>query len=1228
VRAACLSAALALTLGIGSLAESALGAAPPFKYEQAATEKLDEAAPGGAFFSPDGLAFDATGDLYVADVNGNHGEGVIDKFGSSDAFMSALGVGTLSGTYTEHVAVDDATGDIYVADSNHSEIFVLKPNGEELSPPWKGTNTTEKSFGGGCCFVDVAVDNSSGPSKGDVYVMTGNNGGEVDVFEPRHEDKEEGRFIRRLEAPGGFEFREANEDLGLAVNDSSGAEAGEVYVSDWGHDVIDRFSVTGSFEAAHRIVVEAESAPAALAVDSASGDVFVSEIGRVGTESGPVYDYAPDGTLLTKITGTGPGEPFDRPDGLAVQQAGPDAGELYVSDQGADRVDVFAQEHPAPPDAQESSVANVSAGAATFLGEIYPHGLSTQYRFEYGRCATATTCSTSPYEQSTPTPDGSVGSEGDYSTKEVGPLTVAGLSADTEYHYRLIAHNTHGETVGEEHTFTTQRAGEELSLPDSRDWELVSPPNKLGASLGSVSEAGLVQAAASGEAISYIASGPTEPEPAGFVASVQVLSTRNSGGGWSTRDIESPHETPAGAGESSTPEYVGLSEELSSSVVQPYGPLNPKLFPEASEQTAFLHVLGTCTTSCWHPLVTGKAGFANVPAGTSFGEEGPCEEGSGSEGSVSSQCGPRYIGGTTDLAHVLIRSQVPLTKGAAAGDIYEWSGGSLALVSVLAPNEHGEELPAEPEDEGDDPLLGSRPQYVEITQRAISSDGARVVWQFGSKLYMRDTHLGQTIELDAAEPACLEEGKCKSGGGQFQIASIDGSSVLFTDTEPLTKNAVAGNELYECQIAEAAGRLVCDLTDLTPPTGSKEAPQVLGEPLGASEDDTTFYFAANGVLAAGAHKGDCGGSESQVAITTCNLYVHRGGVTSYITTLSGSDNARWAEAPEYQLTGVSPDGNWLTFPSVRSLTGYDNRDAANGQPDAEVYVYDASSGHLLCASCEPTGARPIGVEYDSLTNGESEALVTNRGEFGTQAWVSALLPHTEDPIRGTAQARPQRFIFNDGRLFFESVDALVPEDVNGTGDVYEYEPPGVGGCGEASATFAARSGGCISLISSGSSPATSTFLDASADGSDVFFGTTAKLVPEDFDANQDVYDAHECTAASPCLPAPVAQPPACVTEASCKAAPSPQPAVFGAPASATFSGPGNLVPSVTPPKPKTAVQIRAEKLAKAMKACKKDQNRRKRGTCERQARKRYGPRAATKTSDAKKPVHKLNRRAR
>ena len=215
-------------------------------------------------------------------------------------------------------------------------------------------------------------------------------------------------------------------------------------------------------------------------------------------------------------------------------------------------------------------------------------------------------------------------------------------------------------------------------------------------------------------------------------------------------------------------------------------------------------------------------------------------------------------------------------------------------------------------------------------------------------------------------------------------------------------------------------------------------------------------------------------------------------------------------------------------------------------------------------------------------------------------WLAASVPAWTGPFYAS------RDVSNEGRVFFDSAEAIVPQDTNGREDVYEYEPEGVGNC--------TRAEGCVSLISSGTSGEESAFLDASAkgpggqEGEDVFFLTASRLVPQDLDSAFDVYDAHVCSASAPCLSAPVSSPP-CTSGDSCKAAPSPQPAIFGAPPSATFNGAGDVVPvpaATVKQKGKTAAQLRAEKLAKALRACRK-RAKGKRAACEAQARKRYGP---------------------
>jgi hypothetical protein len=240
-------------------------------------------------------------------------------------------------------------------------------------------------------------------------------------------------------------------------------------------------------------------------------------------------------------------------------------------------------------------------------------------------------------------------------------------------------------------------------------------------------------------------------------------------------------------------------------------------------------------------------------------------------------------------------------------------------------------------------------------------------------------------------------------------------------------------------------------------------------------------------------------------------------------------------------------------------------------------------------------------------------------------WIAASVPGWTEYGNGESVYQ-SRYLSDSGRLFFNSRDGLVPKDVDGTGDVYEYEPEGVGDCGsgtgdgavvfKAGGAFAGEEGsgvegaGCVGLISSGDGSEEAAFLDASETGGDVFFLSTSQLSPLDVEGGRTLYDAQECTASVPCAAPPPSPSPPCVTEASCKAAPSPQPEIFGSPASATFSGPGDLVSSSVAvsetKKVKGAAQVRRERLARALRVCARERSRRRRAVCERRARGRYG----------------------
>ncbi len=819
---------------------------------------------------------------------------------------------------------------------------------------------------------------------------------------------------------------------------------------------------------------------------------------------------------------------------------------------------------------------------------------------------------------------------------------VQGLSPATVYHYRVVVVSelhAGGAQVftGPDQTFTTEPGGSGLVLPDGRAWELVSPPNKHGAQLAGIEGLGAIQASASGNAITYIATRPPAEGALGYSEDAQVLAS-DCEGGWSSQDISLAHASAAGVGAGSLAEYplfsADLSAGLAESIGENFSSQAPNVFPPDTERTPYIHhntICGADALEPFQPLVLGCPPLgkacppaveenADVPAGTKFGGE-PTE----TKGPVT------FAGASPDLAHVVVSSSVALKSPPHGGEttqegLYEWSSDesgqeALQLVSVLPDGKLA-------------PGTAKLGWEGFIARGAVSHDGSRVIWSedgvSGQHLYLRDVNGGgRTLQLDVPESGC--EGCGQAPAPMFQFASSDGSRIFFTDSQRLTNDAgeVPGeSDLYVCEVEETGGKLSCSLSDLTGiAPGSGEGAEVQGAILGASEDGSWVYFVANGVLATGASQGACH-ENTAPAGATCNLYVEHRGTTAWeapklVAVLGGEDWPDWKGEStgglDSQTARVTSDGRFLAFMSDRSLTGYENRDASTARPDEEVFEYvreaDGGAGRVLCASCNPTGARPAGVEFAKL---EKEGLA---GFAGTGLWaddqgIAASVPAWVGYGLKLARYQP-RYLTEEGRLFFDSSDALVPQDINGKEDVYEWEPAGVGSCASGSETYNAGSEGCVDLLSSGTASGESGFLDASDSGDDVFFLTNERLVKEDVDTATDLYDAHVCSATAPCSSA-VESPPECTSADACRGPVSQQPGIFGAPATAVSSGTGNLPPAAPAPpaKPKPA-QTTQQKLAAALKACRKAKNRHRRATCERQAHKRFPvKRKAKKQSSA------------
>ena len=182
---------------------------------------------------------------------------------------------------------------------------------------------------------------------------------------------------------------------------------------------------------------------------------------------------------------------------------------------------------------------------------------------------------------------------------------------------------------------------------------------------------------------------------------------------------------------------------------------------------------------------------------------------------------------------------------------------------------------------------------------------------------------------------------------------------------------------------------------------------------------------------------------------------------------------------------ITTSGEDAVFTSTLSLTGYDNGTRH------EVFRYDAPSGELECASCNPTSEQATG-EASLATNGSS-------------------LPA-------------------DGRVFFNSTEGLVDRDLNEKQDVYEWEPSGFEFESEQGKFQTCEStAGCVELISAGTGTSDSALLGIGTDATDAYFFTRTILTANDANGTRvKVYDArslggfaqapppHQCQASDEC----------------------------------------------------------------------------------------------------------------
>ncbi len=821
---------------------------------------------------------------------------------------------------------------------------------------------------------------------------------------------------------------------------------------------------------------------------------------------------------------------------------------------------------------------------ATLHGSLEPEGLSTSWFFEYREAGSA-----EPWSKSA---EGGVEKPtGRFADPEEG---VSGLEQDTTYECRLVASNLYGSTTSTE---GQEKEGEPVG---NHEFTTALPPEVVAAAAVGVGFSSVTLSATIngfgaadtyrfeyGTSEGYGSSTPEvalkDPVPGEVSVSAQltglqpattyhfrIVVTQPDGGGTATGvDVKFTTfpETSAQLPDGRVYEMVSPVEAQGANVYVPEAHNGP--FPVPTQLPFQASTDGEAVAYAGAPAA-GGSGDAGAGGGNEYvaalAAGGWVSQDIMPPGSLT----PSYLAFSPDLSMGVLESREPLASGAPGGDydvLYTatTSGGADALFSQKPPDRSAEEFGSAgtlgpqgpglafagasadyshllfeandalaPEAGRADPgvaandlydSVGGHPSLVNVLPAgegggpapdatfgaanetgnvADPPDFSNVISRDGSRVFWTDLHAGPQdgrvyVREDGTSTVAVS-----AGAARFWTATPDGRYAFYTEGERLYRFDVESGMPEELAGADAG---------------------VLGV-IGVSEGGEYVYFVAEGKLAGSAKQGEP------------NLYLFHEGETRFIATLSPEDEGTMAYGAEggsfgdwepglgHRTAEVTPNGKSVVFQSVRALTGYDSEGLS------EVFVYDAEpGGGLFCASCDSSGELPPVTE---LAGGRVKAA----------AYLPVSWSRTYQP----------RVISEDGsQVFFDSFEPLVSADPNGEQDVYEWERDGAGGCREPR--------GCQYLLSGGTSRSGSYLLDASANGDSVFFVSDARLVAQDDNETDHLYD-DRVNGVQPSSPAGCAG-------SECEEVPI-APPIFATPPSATFAGVGNFPPPANAPvKPKS-----------------------------------------------------------
>lgn len=572
----------------------------------------------------------------------------------------------------------------------------------------------------------------------------------------------------------------------------------------------------------------------------------------------------------------------------------------------------FNTESPGPSVITIPAFAIVGGTKAMLGGRVRPENDPTKYWFEYGEGDS--------YGTSIPaTEDGDAGNGENFVFVEE---EIAGLQPGGTYHFRVVAENTFGTTEGEDLTFTTPTGDlgsplGKLQLPDSRTWEMVSPPDKLGYDVGKVH----AYASKSGDAVMFKSQGSFGDQATSKAGSGMEYVSRRGTDRWETHGIAATGGNfYGGAG------YIFYDEELTEGILLHNDVPGEALDPEfvtpdtGSPQNLALYR---------RPLLP-LGGYKKLPE-------------------------QFIVPAVGDLRHGLVLSAEKLTQdspcnGGSERCLYELNGSTLRLASLLpgdVPSPIGSAF-----DSFIKPLVG------------ITEDGS-AIWFYrpdDSRLYLR-VEGKETVQLDESQRTIPPTWAADSM--TVKAAESNGEKLLLEGSEQLVDaDEDNSNDLYLWNGGKPAGDRLILLS-----AGDVANARYL-HLVGVSDDFNTIYFSTENHILSG-----------EVNTPGGNIYNWNAnggnGTLTHMVTASDADLITYGgeqfDAPEIARAHSSPDGRYEAIVSSDRLTAYDNA----GQ--SEVYLFDQATGRLTCASCDPRN-RPAksAARFNAISPSEAIFSVNHR----------------------------------------------------------------------------------------------------------------------------------------------------------------------------------------------------------------------------------------------------------